>query len=93
MAQVWTNKQLNFLSRMNTAAVNLLAASDALVALSAEYTADQYGNGQANAFTDTVVQTVFPASTAALVFSAATTVGTITAAVASGRASLESFRQ
>ena len=32
MAQVWTTKQQNFLSRLSTAVVNLLAANDALVA-------------------------------------------------------------
>jgi len=93
MAQVWTTKQQNFLSRLNVAAVSLLAANDTLVGLQAEYVADQYGSGQANAFTDAVVQTVFPAGTAALLFAAASTVGTITSTVSTNRSSLESLRQ
>jgi hypothetical protein len=93
MAQVWTTKQQNFLSRLSTAAVDLIKANDALVSLSAEYTANLYGNGQANAMTDAVVQAVLPASTASLLFSAATTIASVTSTVNTNRASLESLRQ
>jgi hypothetical protein len=92
MAQVCTTKQQNFLSRFTTAVVALLAANDALNALATEYTVDLYGSGQANAFTDAVVQTVIPAATAAQTYAAATGVGTILTAVSTNRAGLEMMR-
>ena len=62
------------------------------VALSTEYTVDLYGSGQTNAFTDAVVQTVLPASTAAATYAAATGVGAVTSAVSTNRAGLEMMR-
>jgi hypothetical protein len=68
--------------------VNLLAANDALNALATEYTVDLYGSGQANAFTDAVVQTVISATTAVQTYAAATGVGSVLTTVSTDRAGL-----
>lgn len=64
MAQNWTNKQLNFVSRFSQAVVTFIASADALNALCTEFSADGYGAGGANELTDANVQQVLPASTA-----------------------------
>ena len=64
MAQVWTQKQQNFVSRWSAACVALLAAADTLNALCTEFSNDTYGTGGANALTDVTVQAVLPAATA-----------------------------
>jgi hypothetical protein len=92
MSQVFTNKQQSFVQRMSNAAVALLAANDALVALTTEFTADFYGSGGANALTDTVVQTVLPASTAALFDSGEAAIVAVLSTVSSNRGTLEMLR-
>lgn len=64
MAQNWSNKQLNFVSRFSSAVVAFLAAADTLNALCTEFAADGYGTGGPNALTDANVQQVLPAATA-----------------------------
>jgi hypothetical protein len=92
MAQVWTTKQQNFMSRFTVAVVNMLTASDALTALCTEFTDDFYGTGGANALTDAVVQTVIPAATAAQTASAEGAVVNVLATVQTNRGYLEMMR-
>ena len=63
MAQVWTQKQQNFVSRFSAGVVNYLIAIDNLNALCAEFTNDFYGQGGANQIPDTTVELVLPAAT------------------------------
>lgn len=96
MAQNFTPKQSNYLSRLSDAVTQFLEDTDALIALAAEYQNDEYGSGAANALTDAVVQGVLPASTAALVFSGMgsfSNSGAILPTIAANRQTLElSFR-
>lgn len=80
MATNFIPKQVNWLTRWQTAVVNLMTAVDAANALASEYATDAYGTGGANAITDLTVQTgtaqtgttggPMPAMTAVLVASA-----------------------
>lgn len=65
MAQSWTQKQGNFLQRLQPAVVQLLSAVDVLQALASEYSQDAYGTGGANAIVDATVQALIPSATAA----------------------------
>jgi hypothetical protein len=92
MAQVFTAKQTGFVGRYAAAVVGLLAAVDQLTLLDAEFTADTYGTGGANAITDAIVQAVLPASTAALFNTGEAGVVAILVTVASNRGPLELMR-
>jgi hypothetical protein len=56
MSLNWVPKEVNWLTRWQTAIVNLLAAIDAANQLASEYTTDAYGTGGANAIIDATVQ-------------------------------------
>ena len=60
MAQSFTAKQQNWVTRFSGAVVNLMAIADELTSLTTEFNLDQYGNGAANQLTDAVVQTPLP---------------------------------
>lgn len=100
MAQVLTTKQGNWVFRFSQQVVALMAAADALTALTTEMSNDSYGSGGTNALTDAVVQASLPngplpAATAALVFSAAGSLANsnaILATIAANRQSLEWMR-
>jgi hypothetical protein len=92
MAQVLTTKQTNFVQRYATAVQSLLSVVDSLILLDAEFANDTYGTGGANALTDTLVQTVLPASTAVLFNAGEASVVTVLTSVASVRSSLEWMR-
>lgn len=64
MAQVWTTKQQNYVTRFSNQVVQFLTAADALNALCTEFVDDQYGTGGANAIPDATVQLTLPAATA-----------------------------
>jgi hypothetical protein len=92
MPQVLTTKQTNFIQRYAAAAQQLLSAVDALTLLDTEFANDAYGTGGANALTDALVQTVLPASTAALFNSGEADIVTILTTVASVRSGIEWMR-
>lgn len=92
MAQSWTAKQTGFVQRYTDAVQTFLLAVDNLTLLDAEFANDAYGNGGANELTDTIVQTILPASTAALFWSGEASVVTCLNTVASVRSALELFR-
>ena len=92
MAQSFTTKKQNFLSRYSAQIIALLAANDALVGLHAEFVAETYGNGGANQLTDADVQGVLPAGTAALAWAADANIVTVTGAVSTARTALEAMR-
>jgi hypothetical protein len=95
MAQNWMPKQANWIQRFSDAVVGLLAYSDELTALCAEYSTETYGTGGANAITDAVAQSVLPASTALTIAQAEGAVigsGAVVATVAANRGYLEAVR-
>jgi hypothetical protein len=92
MAQILTAKQTGFVQRYSSAVQQLLTVVDNLTLLDAEFANDTYGTGGANQLTDTLVQTVLPASTAALFNSGEAGVVTVLTSVASVRSSLEWMR-
>ena len=92
MAQVLTTKQTGFVQRYAGAVQTLLTVVDSLTLLDAEFANDAYGTGGANQLTDALVQTVIPASTAALFNSGEASVVTILTSVASVRSALEWMR-
>ena len=92
MAQVLTTKQTGFVQRYSGAIQQLLTVVDSLILLDAEFSNDAYGTGGANQLTDALVQTVLPASTAALFNSGEAGAVTVLASVASVRSSLEWMR-
>lgn len=95
MAQVWTAKQQSWLLRFSNNVVGFMANNDAIALLMTEASNEGYLSGGAEALTDTVVQGVLPAATAALVFSAAGSFANssaILATVASNRQALEILR-
>lgn len=92
MAQSWTAKQTGFVTRYQPLVVQLMQVADALTVLNAEFTAETYGTGGANAIPDVVVQTVLPAATAAQFASAEGAVVTILGTIATNRGYLEALR-
>ncbi len=92
MAQVFTAKQTGFITRYSGAVQSLLSIIDALTLLDAEFANDAYGTGGENQLTDTLVQGVLPASTAALFNSAEASIVTVLTTVASVRSALETMR-
>lgn len=92
MAAVLATKQANFVARYMAACQQLLAAADALTILNAEFTFDFYGTGGANALTDAVVETLLPASSAAVFWAGEAQVVTVLAAIANNRGSIEFMR-
>jgi hypothetical protein len=92
MAQVLTTKQTNFVQRYATAVQSLLSVVDSLTLLDAEFANDAYGTGGANALTDGLIQSVLPATTAALFNSGEASVVSVLNTVASVRSALEWMR-
>lgn len=95
MAQIWVAKQVNWVQRFSNASVGMLANNDAIQLLFAEATNDGYLSGGAQQLTDATVQTVLPAATAALLFSAMGAYANsnqVLAIVAANRQSLEMMR-
>lgn len=92
MAQTWVPKQTNFAQRYVNAVQAILNDVDQLTLLNAEFTNDTYGSGGANAMTDSIVQTVLPALTAALFDEAEGAIVNILATVATNRGYLEIMR-
>ncbi len=92
MAQVLTAKQTGFIQRYAGQVQTLLTCVDNLITLGTEFSDDAYGTGGANQLTDALVQTVLPASDAALFNSGEASVATVLASVASVRSALEWMR-
>ncbi len=92
MAASLTAKQTNFVQRYAGAVQQLLTVVDSLTLLDAEFANDAYGTGGANQLTDAIVETVLPASTAALFNTGEASVVTVLTSVASVRSSLEWMR-
>lgn len=92
MAVDWTVKQKSFVQRYAAAVQSFMANCDALALLNAEFTANTYGTGGANAVTDVIVQQVVPSATAAQFSSAEGAVVTIMTTVNSNRGYLEALR-
>jgi hypothetical protein len=92
MAQSFTAKQTAFITKYSAGVQALLQIVDLLGLYDTEFANDAYGSGGANAVTDTVVQTVLPAATAAIFNSSEASVVTVLTSVASVRSSLEMMR-
>jgi len=92
VAQVLTAKQTAFVQKYASQVQQFLTCADNLALSNAEFADDAYGTGGANQLTDAVVQTVLPASDAALFNSGEASIVTVLNAVASVRSSLEWFR-
>jgi hypothetical protein len=95
MAQVWTAKQENWVQRLSNNVVGFLANMDAINLLVTEAQNDGYLSGGAEQLADTTVQTILPAATAALLFSAVGAFANsneISAIVAANRQALELMR-
>lgn len=74
MAQNWIPKQSNWLQRFSAATTSLLQVTDQLGELCNEFALNEYGEGGANALTDSAVQSggnfSLPAATALEVWEA-----------------------
>ena len=95
MAQVWTTKRQNWVSRFQQAVVNLMAEADTLTELCNEFTTNAYGTGGANAIVDAEAQAILPAATALLVAEAEGVLAganNILPVIATNRAYLENMR-
>lgn len=92
MAQSFTAKQTAFVTKYASLVQQLLIVADQLALADTEFANDAYGTGGANVITDAVVQSVLPASTAALFNSGEAGVVTILTSVASVRSALEYMR-
>ena len=92
MAQSFVAKQTAFVTKYSGNVQALLNIVDQLILNNTEFANDAYGTGGANAITDTIVQSVLPAGTAAAFNTAEASVVTILSSVASVRSALEIMR-
>lgn len=92
MAAVWTVKQTAFVAKYASLCQQFLTLVDQIGLANDEFTQDTYGTGGANAITDTIVETILPAATAANFASAEGAMVTILVTVASNRGYLEIMR-
>lgn len=92
MAVSWTAKQTGFVERYQPLVVQLMLVADQLENLDAEFINCEYGTGGANEISDTIVQAVLPAATAAEFNSAEGAVVAILNEVTANRGYLEKMR-
>jgi hypothetical protein len=95
MAQDFTAKQRNYVTRLSDATVGFLAYADQLAVLATEFNLEGYGSGGGQPLSDANVQAVLPASTAALIWYAEgllNNAAAILPTIATARQGLETLR-